>query len=268
MIDNSKTVYDAIGLLRKSFGYGRCIALKSAMDAPELSAVALLSDWYVNQKIGDANPFEINVGETPSSIQRKYASNFTNTVRIAYFHAGRKHALHLHVKAEDAQSIYLGQQLVWDAQKEFIELILINYGFTDFTILDWSIRMQDSTVWLPVQNQTGFDPTPGTLSLGTYTGLSSSGYARLEGASVNGHGLGVRSFMALQGLCFPPSLQSLTDARLTGSELVGLDTRITALNTPTEGSVILESICGTNVRWKNYLNVGYSASARKAARRG
>jgi hypothetical protein len=238
------------------------------MDAPELAAVTVLSDWYTSQRIADRNPFEIDYGQTASPGSRNYASNYTGTVRIGYYHAGRKHSFQWHVNDDNIQSIWTGTQLDWSAQKEFVELLLVNYGFTDFSVLDWAVRFQGATTWVPVEPQYSFTPLPGTLVLGNYTGLSSSGYARLEGLSVDGNNVGVKGHFSLQGLCFPPSLQSLTDARITGTELSGLSTRIAALNTETEGSVILESACGTNLRWKGYVNIGFSSLARKAARRG
>jgi hypothetical protein len=55
---------------------------------------------------------------------------------------------------------------------------------------------------------------------------------------------------------------------LTGDELPGLPALITSLNTENEGSVGIMSACGERLRWKNYINLGFSSLARKAARRG
>jgi len=268
LIDNSKSFFDAVGKMRKIYSMGRCVAAQVSLDLAEKQAIQLLSDWYISQKIGDRNPFEVDFGEMSAPNARNYANNYADTVRIRYYHAGRKHAVHWHVSSDTASSLVAGSALDFDTQESLFNLLFVNFGFTDFTILDWSVRVEGTEVWLPVPSQASFAPTPGTLTLATYTGLSSSGYARFEGLSIDSNGLGVRGFFSIQGLCFPPSQQTLTDARLTGDELPGLPALITALNTENEGSVGIMSACGERLRWKNYINLGFSALARKAARRG
>jgi hypothetical protein len=262
MIDNSRSLYLAIGRLKKIWYRGNSVAARSSMTT-EPEALQTLFAWYDERRFVDVTPFSRDYGEAPVTGSRVYSSNFAPTVRAEYFHAGRRHFLHFHLEGDNFTPLINGLQedlgflaLLW-------QFVIDNYGCTDFQLIGLTGRPAGTSSWLPIQPQVSFVLEPGPNIYSNHNKLGMSGYARIEGTSASPEGLAVKGSMTFHGLLFSQSSTTFNDARVTDSELPGLSAKITECN-DTER---LCSVANTPIVFKPYLNVGYSANARKAARR-
>jgi hypothetical protein len=237
------------------------------MSSSELSAVSLLSDWYMNQKFTDINPFERNDLETAVANARDYASNYAPSMKIEYYQAGKKHAAVYHLTDSDYSDLALGNPLDFSYLQAYWNFVLLNYGFEDFEILSWSARASGGSMWLPCAPQSSFNPTPGIKNQAQYAGLLRTGYARIEGSSVDDRGFSVKASATIHGLNFAIGDFDSNDARILPSEVEGLQSIFDGLNNVTVEQCPLLSVAGKLIYWKNYVNIGFSSSGRKSLRR-